>query len=209
MKRVINIAIYAQHQLLSDGLTALLAEQSNVKVTGVFTSQDAAGICPDVIISDTYGGYKGIEQVRNISAQWPKANVLVISPIRDKYYIGQMLKIGSKGYFNIAQPFDLLKEALKMLAAGRVYLCPMSREVVVEQYVHSFIRSDQTKPLEPLEREIVRLLTEGKTSREIGIIVDKNSKTIDTYRRQIFRKLGINSTAELVKYAIRSGITTL
>lgn len=119
MSRIITILIAARHELLGDGLAALLDSRDDIRVMADIGKSQAGDA--ELIITDAYGGYTDVERVRSFAGTHPDAGVLVLSPIHDKYHIGQMLKVGSRGYVNLAQPQPVLIEAVRMLAADKVY----------------------------------------------------------------------------------------
>ena len=155
----------------------------------------------------------GIEATRQITAGGTGPKVVALSGHSDRRFVTQMLKAGACGYISKESAFEELATALKTVAAGKVYLSPTLTGVVVEDFVRGGGTDDGTASafhnLTPREREVLQLTAEGKAMKEIASILHISIKTVETHRKKLMDKLSIDSVAELTKYAIREGLTTL
>ena len=167
---------------------------------------------PDVVVMDVgMPGLNGIEATRQIMNKEPDAKVVALSMHADRRFMGEMLKAGAKGYLLKDGAFEELANAIRSVVADKVYLSPRIADVVVDDYVR---RQNGVEPsafakLTPREREVLQLMAEGRATKEIAMDLHVSIKTIETHRRQIMEKLQIYSVAELTKYAIREGLTSL
>jgi DNA-binding NarL/FixJ family response regulator len=153
----------------------------------------------------------GIEATCQIIAEFPDVKVIALSIYSKRRFVADMLSAGATGYILKECLFDELVQAIKAVAAGGRYLSPRITDVVVSDYVQR-LSSTADSPFEILktrEREVLQLLAEGKSTKQIAIELHVSTKTIEANRRQIMDKLDIHSVAELTKYAVREGLTTL
>jgi len=165
-----------------------------------------------VIIMDvTMPGLNGVEATRQILQQNPAIKVIVLSMHPDKYIVKEALKAGALGYVLKSYLFDELLRALEVAATNGHYLSPRITEVVVEDYVRGCPthHPSETQELTGVERQILQLLAEGQTTKQVAKQLHMSPKTVDAKRRAIMQKLGVSSVADLVKCAIRQGLTSL
>jgi DNA-binding NarL/FixJ family response regulator len=174
--------------------------------------QLAKKLQPDVVIADIgLPDLNGVEATRQICAQVPYSKVLALSMHTDTRFILGVLEAGASGYLLKDAAFEELSGAIKAVLKGQIYLSPSIAGLVVSQ----FIGRAGAKPKSELanlskrEREVLQLVAEGKSTREIAAALYISGKTVETHRQQIMDKLGIYSVAELTKYAIREGVTFL
>ena len=212
-----TILIADDHQIVREGLRGLLQQQTDMQLIGEASDGRAAvemaqQMSPDVIVMDVgMSGLNGIEATRQITLKEPDAKVVALSMHADRRFMGEMLKAGAKGYLLKDGAFEELATAIRSVVADKVYLSPRIADVVVDDYVR---RQNGVEPsafakLTPREREVLQLMAEGRATKEIAMDLRVSIKTIETHRRQIMEKLSIYSVAELTKYAIREGLTSL
>jgi len=212
-----RILIADDHGIVREGLRTLLDKQSDIEVVGEgedgqMAVQLAEQLQPDIVIIDmSMPNLNGIEAARIILQNNPGTRVIILSMHSDKHIVKDALEAGASAYVLKTYLFDEMIRALEIVAEGGRYLSPRITDVVVDDYVGrtSGSKSTETPKLTGRERQIVQLVAEGKTVKEIARLLHISPKTADTNRRQVMNKLGISSVAELTKYAIREGLTSL
>jgi DNA-binding NarL/FixJ family response regulator len=215
-----RILLADDHQIVREGLRSLLQQHDDMEV--IAEARDGRGavqlaheLRPDVVVMDVgMPGLNGIEATRQITSQEPHARIVALSMHSDRRFMGEMLKAGAKGYLLKDGAFEELATAIRSVVANKVYLSPRIANVVLDDYVHrdaSGMSGDTSAfaNLTPREREVLQLMSEGRATKEIAMDLHVSIKTVETHRRQIMEKLDIHSVAELTKYAIREGLTSL
>ena len=213
----IKIFIADDHRILREGLRSLIEKMSDVRVVGdAGNGREAVRLVterrPDVVIMDVnMPDLNGIEATRLLLKELPAVKVIGLSMYSDKRFVAGMLKAGASGYLLKAGAFEELATAIQTVMAGDIYLSPRVTGVVIEDYVVRLTqeKAAPTKTLSPREREVLQLLAEGKSSKDIASHLHVSEKTVHTHRQHIMEKLNLHSVAELTKYAIREGITTV
>jgi DNA-binding NarL/FixJ family response regulator len=212
-----NILLVDDHQMMRDGLRAVLERESDLHVTGeAADGRTAIELCatlhPDVVVMDIgMPGLNGIEATRQVTQNYPRTKVVALSMNADRRYVHAMFEAGAWGYLVKSSASEELIRAIRAVAHDEKYVSPTVAGAVLDAFVvgpkatHRDPRSD----LSPREREVLQLLAEGMTSKEIASKLDLAVSTIETHRKQIMAKLELRSVAELTKFAIRSGLTTL
>jgi len=214
---MIRILIADDHKIIVDGLRSLLENNSAFKVIGQASDglsavRLAAEIAPDLVIMDiSLPGLNGIDATRRILEANPRTKVIALSMHKDGRYIAEALKSGASGYLLKESAFDELTAAIRTVMKGRAYLSASITDLVIKDYIRHLERtaSGVFAILTPREREVLQSLSEGLSTKEIAARLGVSVKTVETYRAQIMEKLDIHSVAELTKYAIREGITSL
>jgi DNA-binding NarL/FixJ family response regulator len=212
----IKIFIADDHRILREGLRSMIEKISKIQVVGeAGNGREAVRLAterrPDVVIMDVnMPDLNGIEATRLLLKELPAVKVIGLSMYSDKRFVAGMLKAGASGYLLKAGAFEELATAVQTVMAGDIYLSPRVTGVVIEDYVGHLTqeKSALTETLSPREREILQLLAEGKSSKDIASLLNVSEKTVHTHRQHIMEKLNLHSIAELTKYAIREGITT-
>jgi DNA-binding NarL/FixJ family response regulator len=174
--------------------------------------QLAGELHPEVVIIDIgMPELNGIEATRQIVADHPGVKVIALSMHSDKRFVKGMLKAGASGYLLKYCASEELITAIQMVMANRVYLSHDITGIVVEDYVQKLADTDSSafQALTPREREVLQLLAEGRSTRQIAEALHVSVKTIEVHRKQMMDKLGLQNLAELVKYAIREGLTSI
>lgn len=215
----IRILLADDHKLFRDGLRTLLEKQAGVSVVGeagdgLQCVQSCRDLKPDVILMDiSMPQLNGIEATRRILQEMPKTRVIMLSMHSDRRFVIETLKTGAMGYLLKDSAFEELVSVLGAVMDGRIYLSREITDIVVKDYVELAQSSDGDSTvfsvLSAREREVLQLLAEGRTTKEIADKLHVSGKTIETHRKQIMQKLDLHSIAELTKYAIREGLTQL
>ena len=212
-----RILLADDHKIVREGLRSLLEKQPDMEIIaeaadGRTTVKLVQEMSPNVVIMDVaMPGLNGIEATRQIITKVPGVKVVALSMYSDRRFIAGMLSAGASGYLLKDCALEELVEAIHTVVANGSYLSPTIIDVVVKDYIHHLEKTDPSafSVLTTREREVLQLLAEGKTVKEIASQLGRSVKTIETHRQQIMDKLRIHSIAELTKYAIREGLIVL
>jgi two-component system response regulator NreC len=213
----IRIILADDHKIIRDGLRSLIDKDPGMEVIaeaedGRTAVRLALNLVPDVVVMDiAMPALNGIEAASQIIAALPKAKVIALSMHADKRYVVEMLKAGASGYLLKDSAFEELAHAIKTVLEGRTYLSPLVTEILIDDYLHLSQQADQSvfTILSSREREVLQLLAEGNSTAQIAERLHVSIKTVETHRQHIMNKLNLHSVAELTKYAIREGLTSL
>lgn len=213
----IRIVIADDHQILRQGLRTLLEKEPDMEVVaeaedGRKTVSLVKEVNPHVVIMDVnMPDLNGIEASRQILAEFPEVKIIALSMHADRRFVINMLKAGAQGYLLKDCAFEELAQAIRLVMANKTYLSPGVAEIVVKDYVQRLPGPSQSafSVLTAREREVLQLMAEGKSTSQIAELLSISVKTVETHRQQLMHKLGIRSVAELTKYAIREGLTSL
>lgn len=213
----IKILLADDHKIVRDGLRALIEKEPDMAVVaeacdGRTTVRKAKELMPHIIIIDiSMPDLNGIEAARQIMSNTPNTKIIALSMHSDRRFVMNMLEAGAAGYLLKDSAFEELSMAIKTVLSGKPYLSPAIVGVVVEDVMrHSSQKTSRAKiELTPREREVLQLLAEGHTTKHIASQLNVSVKTVETHRRQVMEKLDTHSVAELTKYAIREGLTSL
>ncbi len=213
----IKIILADDHKIIREGLRALLEKNPKMEVVaeaqdGLTTVSLAKKILPDIVIMDIgMPDMNGIDATRQIILETRNIKVIALSMHSDRRFVLQMLKAGASGYLLKDSAFEELELAIQTVMTGQPYLSPKITDVVIKEYIHNVPANESTvfTALTSREREVLQLIAEGKATKEIASRLCVSVKTIETHRQQIMEKLNIRSIAELTKYAIREGLTSL
>jgi len=211
-----RIFLADDHKIMREGLRALLEKQDGIEVVAEAEDGRTAvrlvrELLPDVVIMDvSMPDLNGIEATRQIVAQSPHVKVLALSMHSHKRFVEEMLRAGASGYLVKDCDIEELVSAIRAVMVNQVYLSPRVAAPIIEDYVSTSPAAGTSAPsvLTPREREVLQLLAEGKRTKDVASTLHVSVKTVETHRRQIMRKLDIHSLAELVKYALREGLTS-
>ena len=212
-----KMLIVDDHGVVREGLKVLFQKEQDVDVVGV--AQDgfqaiemAKELLPDIVIMDiTMPEMNGVDATRELVARNPGIKVIVLSVHLQRNIVLEVLRAGAVGYVPKTYLFDELAKAVKSVAKDGYYLSPRIIDVVVGEVLETGETEDKhDKPkLSFAERQVLQLIAEGNSIKEIAVRLHKSPKTIDSRRRQIAEKVGASGVAELTKYAIQEGITSL
>ncbi|MBN1796357.1 MAG: response regulator transcription factor [Sedimentisphaerales bacterium] len=212
-----RIIIVDDHGIIREGLKVLLEKYDDIEVIGQANDGRSAveltrQLEPDIVIMDiTMPNLNGIDATKQIIEQSRKIKVIALSIHSSRHFVADMLKAGASGYVLKESLFDELIEAIDTVTKGKIYLSPGITSTVVDDYV-KYIKKGNTSRLSRLstrERQVLQLLSEGKSTRKIALELHVSPKTIETNRRHIMEKLEIYTVAELTKLAVREGLTSI
>jgi DNA-binding NarL/FixJ family response regulator len=212
-----KILIADDHSIVREGLKSLIDKQKSMQVIGEAEDGQMAidltsELSPDIVIMDiSMPNLNGIEATREILRNKPETKIIILSMYTDKHIVKESLEAGAKGYILKSNLLEELLQAIKTVKANERYLSPRITGIVIEDYIN-LKANDKTKTqikLTSRDRHIIQLIAEGKSIKEISRIIKISTKTADANRRAIMNKLNIYNTAELTKYAIREGLTSL
>jgi DNA-binding NarL/FixJ family response regulator len=206
-----RVLLADDHAMVREGLRAVL-ERAGIHVVGEAANgrdavAEALRLHPDVVVMDVaMSDLNGIDATRRLTKELPGAKVLGLSMTADRRYVRAMLAAGAAGYILKNAAAEQLLEALADVTRGGTYLSPGidDRATPTGAGMHRAME----KALTVREREVLQLVAEGNSSKEIGAALRIALPTVETHRRQIMEKLGLRSIAELTKYAIREGLTS-
>jgi DNA-binding NarL/FixJ family response regulator len=212
-----RVVIADDHRLFREGLRNLLHSQPGIEVVGeaadgITAVQKIAELKPDIVLMDiSMPSLNGIEATRQVVAAEDKPRVIILSMHSDRRFVIEALKAGAAGYLLKDSALEELMAAIKSVLRGKVYLSCSISDIVVNDYVTLAKQSDLSvfSILSAREREVLQLLAEGKSTKEIASHLNVSIKTVESHRKQIMDKLDIHSVAELTKFAIREGLTPL
>jgi len=213
----IRIVLADDHRITREGLLSMLNNEVGMEVVGEAENgreavKLAQELLPDLVIMDvTMPDLNGIEATRMITSGAGEINVIAISMYSDKQFVQGMIQAGASGYLLKDCAFEELLNAIRVVVSGNTYLSPAIARIVVKDYLDKLSKdgSSASSILTTREREVLQLIAEGMSTKKIASHLGVSIKTIETHRRQIMGKLGIFSIAELTKYAIREGLTSL
>jgi DNA-binding NarL/FixJ family response regulator len=213
----INILLVDDHKIVRDGLRSLLEKEPGINVMGETSSGREAvrfvsELEPDVVILDIgMPDLNGIDATRQMKARIPTTKILALSMHSDKRFVARMFAAGASGYLLKDCAFEELARAIRTVAQDQTYLSPSITTQVIKDYVRHLAVSDSARPeiLTPREREVIQLLAEGKSTKHVAAALNISVKTVETHRSQIMEKLDIDSIANLTKFAVREGLTSL
>lgn len=216
--QTIRILLADDHKILRQSLTLLLDHESGLEVVG--QAQDGLQIVdlvdefrPDLVLMDIAMPHlNGIEATRRIKKKFPEVKVLILSMYSDDRYLTQVFRAGASGYVLKDASKDELISAIKLISSGESYLSPRISRKLIDDYIRlsdSASEESNYSRLTNREREIFQLMSENRSSREIGKILNISPKTVKNHRANIMEKLNLHSQGEVLKYAISFGFVDL
>lgn len=212
----IRIILADDHTIVRHGLNKLIQQQENMEVIaqaadGHSTVELTRELSPDMVIMDIgMPDLNGIDATGQIIREFPQVKVIGLSMHSGKKFVIEMLKAGASGYLLKDCALEELTTAIKAVASGKIYLSPSITDVVVENYVRHSEKKESSafSLLSQREREVLQLMAEGKTTKQIGLKLHISPKTVEGHRLRIMEKLNMDSVAKLTKYAIQEGLTS-
>ena len=209
MKRI-RILLADDHAVVRQGFRMILSAHSDLEIVGEAGNgreavELAANLRPDVVVMDVaMPELNGIEATRRLTADNPHIRVVALSMHKDSVYVREILRAGARGYLLKDSVADDLVAAVRAVSAGEGYLSPAISNAVLDDY-----RKHVTNPIDLLssrEREVLQMLAEGKTNKEIAVTLNLSVYTVDAHRGRIMEKLNVQSINELVRFAVRNGL---
>jgi len=213
----IRVLIADDHAVLRDGLKALLSMYDDVEVVGqaadgIEAIEQTVALKPDVVLMDiAMPRLGGLEAALEIRQRRLPTRVLVLTQYDNKEYVFQMLKAGAAGYVLKKAAGTELISAIRSVAAGDSFLYPSAARAVLDRYLGEASEAEEERRLDLItdrEKEVLKLLAEGKSNREIAELLCLSEKTIMSHRASLMNKLDIHNRTGLVKFAIMAGLTT-
>jgi DNA-binding NarL/FixJ family response regulator len=213
--RKIRVLLADDHTVIRTGLRLVLEQEPDLVVVGEAADgrqavELADSLGPDVVVMDLgMPNLNGIEASRRITEAHPKIGIVVLSMHSDETYVLRALKAGARGYLLKDSASEDLVRAVRAVSERKSYFSPAVGKMLLEDYMRKLQRSgaeDSYELLTPREREILQLIAEGKSNKEIAYQLNLSLYTVETHRAHIMQKLNLQSVPELVLYAVRRGI---
>ena len=213
---MIKIVLADDHQIVRHGLRSLLSAEPDMQVVGEADNGRSVvrmvqEFSPQVVIMDiSMPDLNGIEATRQIIAESPGIKIIALSMHSDSLFVLNMFKAGASGYLLKDCALEELVKAVRTVINRKIYLSPGISDIVIKDFVIGYSSdSSAYSVLTAREREVLQLMAEGKTTNQIADSLCVSVKTVEAHRKQLMNKLDIHSVAELTKYAIRQGLTSL
>ncbi len=216
--KVTRILLVDDHEIVRFGLVSLLEKKPGLEVVGQagdgIKALELAHQCqPDIIVMDiSMPKMNGVEAARQIKRELPDIKIIVMSMYNRKQFVLDMLSIGISGYILKSRAVEDILPAIEAARGGDVYLSPKTAKLLVQECVCQFEYPFEPGVLTELsarERQVLQLLAEGSSSKQIATTLNVSENTVVTHRQNIMNKLNLRSVAQLTKYAVREGITDL
>ena len=212
---MIRIVVADDHAVMRRGLRLVLEQQTDFQVLGEANDGREAmtmvdSLKPDVAVLDiTMPNLNGIEAARQISARTPGVAIVILSMHADEGYVLRALKAGARGYLLKESPESDFIQAIRAVSAGKAFFSPAVSRMLVEDYVRQLQDKDIEDSYELLtarEREVLQLIAEGKSNKDVANMLNLSLYTVETHRSNILEKLNLHSVPELILYAVRKGV---
>lgn len=208
-----KILLVDDHKMMRDGLRAILEKEELIVVGEAASGREALvsarRLRPQIVVMDiSMPELNGIDATRKMLAEIPGIKVIALSMNSDRRYVLAMFKAGAVGYLLKNSASEELISAVRAVADDLTYVSPSIASLIVDDAIDAS-GATANRMLSTREREVLQLLAEGKSSKDIAAQLNVAVPTVETHRRQIMDKLGLRTIAELTKYAIREGLTSL
>ena len=212
---MIRIVLADDHAVVRGGLRALLQQQEDFQVVGEASDgREAVALAnslhPDVIVMDlSMPILNGTEASRQVTSQHPEIAIIVLTMHSDEAYVLRALKAGARGYLLKESAEADLIAAIRAVQNGKAFFSPEVSRVLVQDYVRQLQDrdiEDSYELLTPREREILQLIAEGKSNKDVANLLNLSVYTVETHRGNIMEKLGLHTVPELILYAVRKGV---
>jgi two-component system response regulator NreC len=217
MKKI-RVLIVDDHTLVRDGIRALLALAADIEVVGEASNGKEAlekikQLLPHVVLMDlAMPVMGGLEATRRIRKEFPEAKVLALTQYDDSDYVIPVIEAGARGFVTKMAAFSELASAIQAIYQGDSFLSPSAASAIIEECQQKIAAEGGKDPYEQLtdrEREVLKLVVEGHTAREIADMLVVSPKTVEWYKTSLMNKLNIHNKTDLIKFAIRKSLITL
>lgn len=211
MKKI-RVLLADDHTILRKGVRMLLESESDIEVVGEARNgreaiERARTLKPDIVIMDvSMPELNGIESTRRICDESPHPSVIALSMHKDSVYVREILRAGARGYLLKDSEDDDLIRAIRAVYRGEAFLSPAVSDAVLTDY-----RKHVTNPVDLLtsrEREVLAMIAEGKTNKEIAVALNLSVYTVESHRGSVMEKLNLHSTGDIVRFALRNGLVS-
>ena len=212
----IRILLADDHAIVRHGLIKSIQEEEDMEVVGqaedgLSTIQMVRELSPDLVLMDiSMPDINGMDATVEIVRNFPHVKIIALSMHSAKKFVREMFKAGASGYLLKDCEFEELTNAIRTVMSGKTYLSPEIAEVVVDSYVRTS-NEDQSSAFSALtkrERQVLQLMSEGQTTKQIGLKLHISPKTVEAHRLRVMEKLEVDNIAQLTKYAIQEGLTS-
>lgn len=212
----IRILLADDHAIVRHGLIKSIQEEEDMEVVGqaedgLSTIEMVRELSPDLVLMDiSMPDINGMDATVEIVRDFPQVKIIALSMHSAKKFVREMFKAGASGYLLKDCEFEELTNAIRTVMSGKTYLSPEIAEVVVDSYVRTS-NEDQSSAFSALtkrERQVLQLMSEGQTTKQIGLKLHISPKTVEAHRLRVMEKLEIDNIAQLTKYAIQEGLTS-
>lgn len=213
----LKILLADDHEIVRSGLRALLEKQDDIQVVAeADNGRDAVRLArelkPTVVVMDvSMPDLNGVEATRQILKRRPEVKIVALSMHSERRFVAEMLKAGARAYLLKDCAYDELVGAIRTVAGGQAYLSPAIVGIAVESLVHGTTPAESpvSTVLSARQREVLQLVAEGLASKQIAARLHVSTKTVETHRQHIMDRLDLHSVADLTKFAVREGLTSL
>ncbi len=214
MKKI-TVLLADDHRLLREGIKSLLEKAGDIEVVGEASEggeavAKAQSLSPDVVLMDiTMPGINGLEATRQIKSLKPNIKVLILSMHESNQYISQFLRSGASGYVLKDSAASELVGAIHAVFQGDAFLYPSIARKLLEEYMQKVQSGEESESYDGLtsrEREVLKMIAEGKSNKEIADLLSLSVRTVQAHRANLMSKLHMHDRTELVRYAIRKGL---
>jgi len=217
LDKKVKILLADDHRILRLGLRELLGKKTGFEVIAeAENGRDAIKLSrkflPDVVLMDiTMPDLNGVDATQQIMTECPGTKVIILSVHSEQRFVAEVIKAGASGYILKDCNFDEIIQAIDTVTSGSIYLCSRIATVLRDDYLKHLVSGEpeSASVLSSREREVLQLIAEGKSTKEIAFSFNLSVKTIEAHRQRIMEKLNIHNIADLTKYAIREGLTSL
>jgi DNA-binding NarL/FixJ family response regulator len=215
--KTIRVIVADDHTIIRSGLKALLDREPDIEVVaeaadGRQAVQKAQELQPEVVLLDiAMPNLNGIEAARQISAKHEGMGIIILSMHSDEGYVLKALKAGARGYLLKDSPESDIMNAVRAVNSGKAYFSPEISRMLADDYVRQIQQrgvEDSYELLTAREREILQMLAEGKSNKDVANLLNLSLHTVETHRSNILQKLNLHSVPELILYAVRKGIVS-